>query len=180
MSRRIDLAPHLGPEELEQRYRQSRDPVERAHWQMVWLVARGQTCTAVATLLGYSADWVCTIIHRDNADGPAGIVDRRQANPGQTPLLSPALREELREMLATDPPDGGLWTSPKVASWLTARLGRPVSKQRAWEAMRALGFTLQQPRTRATTADPAAQAAFKKGGCTRRWRRCEPAIPTPP
>ena len=172
MPRCLELAPHLSVAELEHRYRQSRDPVERSHWHMLWLVGQGQTCPAVATLLGYSVPWVRTIVHRYNADGPAGVTDHRHANPGQPPLLSPAVRKELRAALATDPPDGGLWTSPKVAAWLTARLGRPVSKQRAWEALRTLGFTLHQPRPHATNADSAAQMTFKKGGSRRRWMPC--------
>lgn len=171
MPRCLLLAPHLSPAELEHRYRQSRDPVERTHWQMLWLIAQGHTCPAVATLLGYSEDWVRTIVHRYNDAGPAGVTDRRHANPGQRPLLDSVLRDALDQALAADPPDGGLWTSPKVAVWLAERLGRPVSRQRAWEAMRALGFTLQQPRTHATTADPAAREAFKKGGSNRRWTR---------
>jgi transposase len=43
-------------------------------------------------------------------------------------------------------------------------LGRPVDPARGWEWMRRLGFTPQRPRPRETRADPAAQAAFKKGG----------------
>ncbi len=171
MPRCLDLVPHLSPEELERRYRQNRDLVERTHWHILWLVARGHPCPAVATMLGYSEDWVRTIVHRYNDAGPTGITDRRHTNPGAIPLLSPALREELGRTLAEDHPDGGLWTSPKVAVWMTERLGRTVPRQRGWEAMRSLGFTLQQPRTRATTADPAAQEAFKKGGSTRRWTR---------
>jgi transposase len=167
----LSLTPHLPTDELESRYRQSRDPVERTHWHLLWLVAQGHTCPTVATLIGYSDDWVRTIVHRYNAAGPSGVTDRRHANPGQKPLLNPELREELDEALAGPAPDGGLWTSPKVAAWLAAHLGRPVAKQRAWEAMRSLGYTLQQPRTQATTADPEAQEAFKKGGSNRHWTR---------
>ena len=171
MPRRLTLAPHLTPDELEGRYRQCRDLVERTHWQMLWLVALGYPCSAVAGVVGYSDDWVRTIVRRYNDLGADGITDRRQANPGQTPLLTPALREELDQALAGPAPDGGLWTSPKVAAWLTERLGRPVAKQRAWDAMRRLGYTLQQPRTQAATADPAAQETFTKGGLSRQWRR---------
>lgn len=171
MPRCLELAPHLSVDDLGHRYRQSRDPVERTHWHMLWLIAQGRHCPAVAAMLGYGEDWVRTIVHRYNADGAAGITDRRHANPGQPPLLSPSLREELGEALDGDPPDGGVWTSPKVAAWMAARLGRPICRQRAWEMMRSLGFTLQQPRTRAATADLAAQAAFKKGGSNRGWTR---------
>ena len=163
MPRRLSLTPHLAAEELESRYRTCRDPVERSHWHIVWLVAQGHTCPAVARLTGYSETWVRTLIHRYNADGPAGIADRRHANPGQPPLVPAAVREELRTVLADPPSDGGLWTSPKVAAWLTDRLDRAISPQRAWETLQRIGFTLHQPRPRATAADPTAQAAFKKG-----------------
>lgn len=163
MPRTVSIVPHLSPADLEHRYRTCRDPVERSHWHMIWLVSQGHSGAAVARLTGYSATWVLTVIHRYNDHGPAGLVDRRHAAPGQPPLVSPAVQEELRERLATPPPDGGLWTGPKVAAWLTARLGRPISPQRAWETLQRVGFSLQRPRPQATSADPAAQAAFKKG-----------------
>lgn len=92
---------------------------------------------------------------------------RRQRNRGRTPLLTPALREHLRTALAGPAPDGGLWTG-KVAACMAEHLVPPVGEVRGWEAMRALGFTPQRPRPRATTADPDAQAAFKKEGSNAR------------
>lgn len=163
MPRSISLVPHLAPTDLEHRYRQCRDPVERSHWHMIWLVSQGHSGAAVARLTGYSETWVLTVIHRYNELGPTGLRDRRRTNPGQPPLVSPAMREELRQRLAASPPDGGLWTSPKVAAWLSDRLGRPISPQRAWETLQRIGFSLQQPRPQAKAADPVAQAAFKKG-----------------
>lgn len=164
MPRLLTVAPHLPVAELAARYRRARAPVERSHWHMVWLVADGYRVPEVAALVGYTANWVREIVRRYNADGPAGITDRRHANPGAPPLLSPAQREELRQVLAAPPPDGGLWTARKVAAWMAERLGRPVGEVRGWEALRTLGFTPQRPRPRATAADPAAQDAFKKGG----------------
>jgi transposase len=163
MPRCLSLTPHLSDAELERRYRTCRDPVERSHWQMVWLISQGHTCPAVARLTGYSETWVRTVIHRYTDAGPVGLTDHRHGNPGQPPLVPPAVREELRAVLADPPSDGGLWTSPKVAAWLTERLDRAISPQRAWEVLRGIGFTLHQPRPRATAADPEAQAAFKKG-----------------
>lgn len=163
MPRRLTVTPHLPKAELERRYRACRDLVERSHWQIVWLVAQGHTGPTVARLTGYSDTWVRTVVHRYNDDGPAGLGDRRRTNPGQPPLVPSAVRAELRQALAAPPPDGGLWTGPKVAIWLSVRCEKPVSPQRAWETLRALGYTLQRPRPHASTADPAAQAAFKKG-----------------
>ena len=105
-----------------------------------------------------------TIVHRSNAAGPAAMGDRRQHSAGHPPLLSPEPRADLQATLAEPPPDGGLWTGPKVAAWMAEHLGRPIRPQRGWEALRGLGFTPQRPRPRATTADPVAQAVFKKGG----------------
>lgn len=164
MPRCLTVTPHLPHDELAVRSRHARDPVERSHWQMVWLVAGGHHCPAVARLTGYSEDGVRTIIHRSNAAGPAGLRDRRQHNRGHPPLLTPARREALGEALGGPAPDGGLWTGRKVAAWMADHLGRPVAPQRGWEAVRRLGFTPQRPRPRATKADPVAQAAFTKGG----------------
>jgi transposase len=145
--------------------------VARTHWQIVWLVAGGRACPEVAAAVGYSVDWVRAVLGRYNADGPEGLGDRRHANPGAAPLLTPAQRDELRAALAGPAPDGGLWTCRKVADWIGERAGRPVHEARGWEYLRRLGFSPQRPRPRATAADPAAQEAFKKGGSRRPSRR---------
>lgn len=168
MPRYTVVAPHLPVAELAQRYRGAHDSVERGHWHIVWLGAQGRRVPEVATVVGYTANWVRTVIRRYNAQGPDGLIDHRQTNPGAPPLLTPAVRETLREALMGLAPDGGLWTGRQVARWMSERLGRPVGEVRGWEAMRALGFTPQRPRPRATTADPVAQTAFKKGGCNAR------------
>ena len=163
MPSRLTLTPHLSPAELDQRARACRNATEQVHWQMLRLVAQGHTGPTVARLTGYSENWVRTIVHRYNANGPAGIVDRRQDNRGRPVLVPPDVRAALRDRLADPPPDGGLWTGPKVAAWLSARLDRPISPQRAWETLQRIGFSLRQPRPHNPVADPAAQDAFKKG-----------------
>jgi transposase len=161
---RLVLPAHLPVAELEQRYRQARDPVARSHYQIIWLLAQGEPTAAVVRVTGYSVNWVREVARRYRTDGPAGLGDRRHANPGGAPLLSPAQQQELRTALAGPAPDGGLWTCRKVADWIGTKLGRPVAEVRGWEYLRRLGFTPQRPRPRETRADPAAQAAFKKGG----------------
>jgi len=164
MTAPLTLPPHLSSAEIEHRYRVCADGVERLHWQIIWLLDQGHHVPAVAEQLGYTEDWVRTIVHRYIKDGPEGLRDRRRTNPGATPLVSEAVRAELTTRLADPPVDGGIWTGPKVAMWLSERLARAISPQRAWEVLRAIGFTPQRPRPTAVRADPAAQAAFKKGG----------------
>ncbi len=160
---------HLPLDELEQRYRRCRDPVARSHWQILWLLVGGSSTAAVARVTGYSVNWVREIARRYREDGPAGIGDRRHGNPGAAPLLDAVRQAQLREALAGPAPDGGIWSCRGVAAWMSDLLGRPVSAQRGWEWMRRLGFTPQRPRPRETRADPAAQAAFTKGGLPPPW-----------
>jgi transposase len=54
MSRHIQLATHLSVADLEQRYRAAHEPHERSWWQILWLLARGQTATTIADSTGYS------------------------------------------------------------------------------------------------------------------------------
>jgi transposase len=137
--RRLQLTPHLRLAELEARYRQATDPIARSHWHILWLLAQGQPVQEVVRNTGYSATWIYTIAHRYNAAGPAGVGDRRHANPGGRPLLSPEQRAELAQALDRPPPGGGIWTSRKVAEWMAARLGREVHVARGWEMLKRLG-----------------------------------------
>lgn len=178
MPRHLAVAPHLTLVELEHRYRAARDPVERTHWQVVWLVAGGRTCGDVAAVVGDPVDWVRKLVGQWNAGGPAALTDHRRTNPGGTPLLTQAQQEELRTALGGPAPDGGLWTGRKVATWIGERLGRPVGAQRGWEYLRTLGFTPQRPRPREARADPAAHAAFTNGGSNA--RSTVSAAPIPP
>ena len=164
MARKLTIPPHLSIDELERRYRAAPDPVARSHWQVVWLLARGQPTAVVADVTSYTVNWVREIARRYREEGPDGLGDRRHTNPGAPPLLDAARQAALRAALAEPPPDGGLWTSRKVAAWISARVGRPVAEVRGWEYLRRLGFSPQRPRPRAARADAEAQATFKKGG----------------
>jgi transposase len=171
MPRSLIVPPHLTLDELEQRYRRADDPVARSQWQIVWLLASGASTAAVARSTSYSVNWIREIARRYREEGADGIGDRRHGNPGAAPLLNPAQQEQLRAALAGPAPGGGVWTCRSVAAWIGQTIGRPVDPTRGWEWMRRLGFTPQRPRPRETRADPAAQAAFKKGGSSPRWRR---------
>ena len=101
---------------------------------------------------------------RYNQFGPSSLGDRRRANGAKPTILTPAVLDVLRERLTSPPKDGGVWTSKKVAAVMAAELGlAKVAEQRGWEALRAIGWTIQRPRPRhARAAGPEAQAEFKK------------------
>ena len=62
MPRTVKLEEHLSIEELGARYREAKDPVERSHAQILWLLARGESAKRAAEITGYSACWVSEIV----------------------------------------------------------------------------------------------------------------------
>src|SRR3954451_23126758 len=134
------LAAHLSPAELGQRYRAARSPIERSHLQIVWLLSRGRGEREVAQVTGYGRRWVGEVARRYEEGGPDGLGDRRRGDAGARPLLGG--EDEAAGgggrggpgpwggrggggaggPARPDPPaDGGLWTGPKVATWMAAR-----------------------------------------------------------
>lgn len=99
MPRKITLSDHLSVPELEQRYRQAREPVARSHFHILWLLAQGQTAQDTARVTGYSSYWVGQVARRYNQGGPDALGDRRRDNPGGQWLLSPEQREQLQQAL---------------------------------------------------------------------------------
>jgi transposase len=163
MVKRIRLQPHLTTDELARRYRAARDPVERTHYQLIWLIASGQATSAVMEATGYSRGWVQEAARRYNRQGPAGLGDRRRQNPGGAALLDEAGKQELRGALAGDARDGGLWSGPKVAAWIAQKLGRTVSERVGWLYLRRVGYRPKVPRPAHEAADAEEQARFPKG-----------------
>jgi transposase len=162
MARRISLEPHLTVEEVEGRYRSTKDPVERSRWHFLWLLARGLTAKVIASITGYSADWIGRIAHRFNQDGPDGVKDRRHQSRPSALLLTGSQQDELVTALAGGlAPEGDRWCGRTVAAWISQRLGRHVGRQLGWAYLRRLGARWLTPRPHHVKADLQAQAEFK-------------------
>jgi transposase len=166
MSKTIKLEPHLSSEELENHYREAKDPVLRSHYQILWLISLGKTTRQVMEVTGYSRGWIQQLARRYNRYGAEALGDRRHHNPGakERALLSVEQQQELKEALKKPPPDGGMWNSPKVGEWIERSTGKVLSqkKQRGWEYMRKLGNSPKVPRPPHKKADKHEQEAFKK------------------
>ena len=166
----VEIAAHLSVEELQQRYVESRDVREGRHLQAIWLLAKGHTAAEVSELTAFGVRWIEELRARYNAEGPQALGDLRRGNGTTASILKPELLDKLRERLREPPADGGVWTSPKVAQWMAGELGlESVAPQRGWEALKAVGWSIQTPRPRnPKSASPEDAAAYKK---TRRGAR---------
>src|SRR4051795_3536986 len=163
------VAEHLSIAEREERFRTAKDPILARHVQVIWLLAQGHTSAEVSTVTSFVPRWIEQLRARYNAEGFAALGDLRRHNGRAPSLLKPDLLERLRVRLADPPPDGGLWTSGKVARWMAGELGlASVGVQRGWEALGAIEGSIQKPRPRhPKAATPEEESTFKK---TRRSR----------
>jgi transposase len=170
------VADHLSVSALEQRYRSCTDVTAARHFQTIWLLAKGHEIAAVSATVSFATvsfarRWVERLRARYNAHGPQALGDLRRRNGTSPSILRPDLLEKLKARLLEPPPDGGLWTGPKVARWMASERGlAAVLPQRGWEALKAIGWSVQKPRPRhPASATPEEREAFKKS-----WNRLSP------
>jgi transposase len=162
---RLPFVRHRTANQIRFKYRSCRHPTEKVRWHALWLLARtdrDRTPAEVADLVGLSAVTVRDVLHRWNGHGPAEVADRRKGN-GAAPKLTARRRAALYAALQQRPPDGGLWTGPKVARYVRDRWQVAVRPETGWRWLVALGFSLQVPRpSHPRAADRAARRAWKK------------------
>jgi transposase len=155
---------HLKVEELEERYVGCQNATASWHFQVVWLLARGHTISQVSETTAYGERWIEQLLARYNAGGAEALGDLRRRNGASATILKPDLLAKLGDRLREPPPDGGLWSSRKVAAWMASELGlTSVAPQRGWEALKAIGWSIQNPRPKnPKSATPEEAATFKK------------------
>jgi transposase len=159
--------PHLSYAELTTRYKTTTNAREKSYWHVIWLMSHPEhpaTVTQAAAMVGYHHHWARILVHRYNTEGPDGLIDQRQKNVGQAPLLTSSQQDDLSQALLGPAPDGGLWTGIKVAHWIHDTTGHDApSDTTGLNYLHTLGFTLQRPRPHnSKAASPEEQTTFKK------------------
>lgn len=147
----LEIVSHLSYDEIRKHERSCVSVVEREHWQILRLMSRpGYALSAAeaALVVDRTPDAVRRIVRRYNKGGAEGLQDRRRGRSGRKMLLTEAQRGQLFSELQRSPPDGGLWTGPKVALRVSEHAGIRVSAVTGWQYLHKLGFTLQVPRPR--------------------------------
>ena len=136
----------------------------RAIFHALWLLSKGHDLDEVAELLSFSTRWVYQLVRRYNAGGPDCVGDQRAHNGTEPSIETAEALAALKQRIKTPPEDGGVWTGPKVARWLaTFHTLKSVHDQRGWDALVAIGYSIQRPRPRhPETASDADRARLKK------------------
>jgi transposase len=129
----------LSRADIALRSRSASTAIERRRWQVIGLLADGARLAEIEAQTGCRPRTIRQIAQRYRECGPAALADGRQRSLGAAPLLAEEQQRDLREALQTRAPDGGVWTGPKVARWIAARIGKRVHRQRGWEYLRRLG-----------------------------------------
>ncbi len=160
----VPTVAHLSDAELEAEYVACRDARRSRHLQTIRLLAKGHSVAEVSTITAYGERWIEQLRARYNAEGLSALGDQRRGNGTAATILTDTVLTALRERLRTPPDDGGVWSSRKVAAWMAGELGlAKVATQRGWEALKAVGWSIQKPRPKnPKSASPAEEEAFKK------------------
>ncbi len=155
------VVEHLSVAELEARYQASEDVTSSRHFQTIFLLAKGHSTRKVAEITSFGLRWVEQLLERYNAFGRPlwAIFDETiAASRGSETSLLQRLGVRLTHRRPT-----AVWTSGKVARWMADELAGRLAPQRGWEALKAVGWSIQKPRPRNPKAATAAeQDAFKK------------------
>jgi transposase len=161
----LPFVRHRTQNQIRAKYRACRHPTEKIRWHAIWLLSRTDQPRAsdqVGNLVGLSGVTVRAVLHRWNEHGPDGLTDQRRGN-GAAPKLTARQRAALDAAIQKRPPDGGLWTGPKVARYVRTRWQIVVSPETGGRWLVELGFSLQVPRpSHPNAADPARRRAWKK------------------
>jgi transposase len=119
-------------------------------------------------------DWV----HRYNAQGLAGLRNRR--HPGPKPRLTPEQLAELDKIVeqGPDPARDGVvrWRRVDLQALIKTRFEVDLHERSVGKLLHRLGFTRLSVRPKHPASDPEAQEAFKKASPTWSIRLC-PSTP---
>jgi transposase len=128
------------------------------------MVLEGFSRTDAATACGMDRQTLRDWVHRYNALGIDGLVDRKA--PGPTPRLTALQRAELAQIVEQGPDvaeDGIVrWRRVDLRDVIEARFGVALHERTVGKVLAGLGFSHVSVRPRHPEADADAQEAFKK------------------
>lgn len=168
----MHVCEHHSVLELKRLAKRERRAAMVRRLQVVILARQEQTTPQIVEATGVSRRTVQEWVQRYNADGLAGLKDRRRG--GNRRHLSTDQEEQVRQYLdrVADDPHDGVRRGADLRRWLEEKFGVLYSLTGVYDLLHRLGYSCLMPRPRHSKADPQAQAAFKKT----HWRRSKRSL----
>jgi transposase len=158
----MEVVGHLPVEELKRLERAEKDAGRSRRLRIVILGLEGWTAPAVAKAVGLTRRICQRWVARYNAEGLAGLEDRRGQEPG--PKLSPEQADGVRLRVESGPTQADGVCSLRGKDFqriLAAEFGLLRSLSGVYYLLHQLGYSCLRPRPRHRKADPEAVEAFK-------------------
>lgn len=128
------------------------------------LILDGRSRTEAAKLCGMDRQTLCDWVHRYNAEGLAGLSDRR--SPGAPSRLTPEQLAQVADWVRRGPDlcEHGLvrWRRIDLAREIERRFGVVLAERSVGDLLRRLGFRRLSVRPQHPGQDASAQEAHKK------------------
>jgi transposase len=150
--------------QLRQAAGRSRDANAARRMLALALVVEGRSRGEAAASCGMDRQTLRDWVHRYNAFGLDGLVDRKA--PGAAPRLSPSQMQEVAELVRRGP-DASVhgvvrWRRIDLSRLIEDRYGVMLAERSVGDLLRRLGFRRMSVRPRCPEQDVAAQEAHKK------------------
>lgn len=161
MCRPLIVQTTLTPDELSDAARKATVPRVAQRILAIRHVLLGHSCTATAAAFGYSVPPVQAWVHRFNAEGLAGLVDKPRS--GRRRLLPADQEEAFKAQLRAAPPEGrATWHADSIRALLKEKFGVDYTASGTYFLLHRIGFEWLVPRPQHPQSDPVAQEDFKK------------------
>lgn len=149
-------------EELYQRYREAQQVAIRIRLQALWLIRSGTTEQEAARIVGVGRRTLTRWLSWYRQGGLAAVLQRV---PGHGAHGAPSrLTPEQRTALLAQCADGAFRTYGEAQRWVEREYGVTYRYHGIYDLLCRMSVHPKVPRPTAAKADPAAQAAWKKGG----------------
>ena len=152
--------------------RASRDAKQVRRLLALAAIYEGETRSEAARIGGVTLQIVRDWVVRFNAEGPAGLVDRKP--PGCRSMLDADQRRALAAVVEAGPIPAAhgvvRWRLIDLAQWVWDEFALSISKQTLSRELRALGYRKLSARPRHHAQDADAIPAFKKTSLPS-WKR---------
>jgi len=156
--------PEETAEALRRAYREEADGEVRTRLHGLWLVRRGQRLAEVAQVVGVHPRTVQRWVRWYRGGGLAAVRARKRGGPGQAAWLTAEQQAAVLEQAAT----GAFHTAADARQWIAGQFGVGYRPKGIYRLLKRLGCRPKVPRPVHEKANPAEQAAWKKGGSRRR------------